>query len=105
MGTVSDAGHSLKTVSTLSINSVQSGDPSLETDFSPSKHGHSLTDIYLSRDSLVQKVLFAVVAGNGECWHHIIRNGLSILTFFATADEEYVSGFLIVFRRFETPYK
>lgn len=62
----SDASQSLKTRSTISVNSAQSGEPSLENESLPSKHGYSLTDIYLSRDNLVQKALFAAVTGNGR---------------------------------------
>lgn len=63
---VSDTGNSLKTVSTTSGNSGLTGDSILDEKFLLSKSGYSQMDIYLSRDDLVQKLLFAAVAGNGK---------------------------------------
>lgn len=102
----SDAGHSLNTVSTTSGNSGFTGDALLDEKFLLSKLGHSQMDIYLSPEDLVQKLLFAAVAGNGEERVRLGCHRCAIqLKTLPSADEEYIASFLIVYRRFETPYK
>lgn len=63
---IDETGHSMKTVSSASGHSGLTGDAILDEKFLLSKSGHNQTDIYLSRDDLVQKLLFAAVAGDGE---------------------------------------
>lgn len=102
--TASDTGHSLKTVSTMSDLSLESKMASREETSSGLKMSYSQMDIYLSRDNLVQKLLFAAVAGNGE----LVSRSTIVLgktDEMGCPDEEFVSSFLIVFRRFETPYR
>lgn len=63
---VSDTGQSLKTLSSASSHSGITGDALLDEKFLLCKSGQSHMDIYLSRDDLVQKLLFAAVAGDGD---------------------------------------
>lgn len=67
----------------------------------------SQLDIYLSKDDLIQKFLFAAVTGNGTHTSLVVCRGTAWLTPFLTIvpDEQHVGVFLIVYRRFARPYE
>lgn len=65
-------------------------------------HGKSSAlDLYFSRDDMIDKFLFASVTGNGESLEQRRR---SLADLFSLADEQYVTLFLIVYRRFARPF-
>lgn len=101
----SEAGHSSNTVSSMSCNSAVPEDGLIDEKFLMSKFGHSQMDIYLSREDLVQKLLFAAVAGNGEQQRSEFASRRECGLTSLCKDEEYIATFLIVYRRFKSPYE
>lgn len=79
------------------------GDSSLSTLLS-SQSKHSQLDIYLSKEDIMQKFLFAGVTGNGR----FLQRGLrvdEVDSYGLAPDDEHIATFLTVFRRFDTPHR